>query len=121
MWSPFKSYVIWDSKNNLFWEKNLCYGYNYQNQAVFEARFVADLKQATYFHKPEAYKILERFKNEPHIVGGRYKEADTTNLQVVDSCCFISEEDLKYFRGEPAPLKITIPVIIEEDSDEQDS
>lgn len=51
MWSPFNSYVIWDSKNNFFWEKNLSYGYNYQNQDVFEARFVNDLKEATNLRK----------------------------------------------------------------------
>jgi hypothetical protein len=108
---PFCSYVIWDSKNNLFWEKNLSYGYNWQNQAVFEARFVSDLKEANFMPRPKAHEILDRFKNEPHIVGGRYKEADTTNLQVVDSCSFISKEDLEYLKGEPAPLVITIPGI----------
>jgi hypothetical protein len=104
----------------LFWEKNIRYGYNYQNQSVFESRFVPDLQAATCLSKTKAYEILERFKNEPHIVGGRYKEADTANLQVVDSCSFVSEKDLEYLKGEPAPLRITIPVVIEKD-DEQDS
>jgi hypothetical protein len=30
----------------------------------------------------------------------------------------VSEEDMKYLKGEPAPLKITIPVTIEKDDDE---
>lgn len=29
----------------------------------------------------------------------------------------VSEEDMKYLKGEPAPLVITIPVVIEEDPD----
>lgn len=31
----------------------------------------------------------------------------------------VSEEDMEYLRGEPAPLKITIPIVIEKE-DEQD-
>lgn len=36
-----------------------------------------------------------------------------------DSVYPVSEEDMEYLRGEPVPLKITIPVEIERD--EQDS
>ena len=94
---PFDTYIIWDRKNNLFWEKNLSYGYNYQNQAVFEARFSNDITEATMMSRPKAYEVLDRFKKEPHIVGGRYKEADTTDLVVADRCSFISKEDYEKF------------------------
>lgn len=96
-YSPFaRYYVIQDMTNNFYWEKNIRYGYNYQNQSVFETRFVDDMREATALQWEEACEILDRFK-EPHISGGRWK-AETSNLSIVRRPEFISKEDEELFK-----------------------
>jgi len=93
-YSPFnRYYFIRDTANNFYWQKNLPYGYNYQNQSVFDARFVESLSEATALTWEEACVIIDQFK-EPHIAGGRWK-ADTSNLSIERFPELISEEDAK--------------------------
>lgn len=93
-YSPFKRYYyIKDTTNNFYWEKNLNYGYNYQNKAVFDARFVDKLEDATALTWDEAAEVFARFETD-HICGGRFK-ADTSTLVVERFPELISEEDYK--------------------------
>ncbi len=74
-------FVIWDHKNNLYWQKNIPYGYNYQNKAVFEARFTDNLEEATALPFEEISKVMSRFRDESFVMGGRFK-AETNCLKV---------------------------------------
>lgn len=97
-YSPFnRYYLIKDTTNNLYWEKNFHYGFNFQNQAVFETRFLETPQEAVALTWDEAQAVLEEFKL-PHISGGRWK-ADTTNLVIERRPEFISEEDMKLLQG----------------------
>lgn len=96
-YSPFNRYYIIRDKNNFYWEKNLPYGFNYQNQAVFDARFVDKIEDATALTFEEATEVMDRFK-EPHISGGRWK-ADTDELVIERRPELISEEDMKLLKG----------------------
>jgi len=93
-YSPFKRYyIITDIKNNFYWVKNILYGYNYQNHAVFEARFsdkFIDTPESLEYNK--AQEVLEKFKS-PHIVGGCYR-ADTTSLEIQNRPCIFTDKDL---------------------------
>lgn len=108
-YSPFaRYYTIRDPKNNFYWEKNIPYGFNFQNQAVFETRFVDNIQDATALQWEEALEVMDRFK-EPHISGGRWK-ADTSNLLIERRPELISKEDEKLF-----------PEFFKDKKDEQDS
>ena len=113
-YSPFERYyIIRDTKNNFYWEKNVVYGYNYQNQAVFEARFVDKIRDAAALTWNEACQEMAKLLTEPHIFGGRFK-AEDGSLYVERFPELISEEDLELLKKEPAPLVITVPVKIED-------
>lgn len=94
-YSPYaRYYIVLDPKTNFYWVKNLSYGYNYQNQAVFEARFSDKLEDTpALLEYDEAQEVIERFKT-PHIVGGACK-ADTTSLQISRRPILLTEEDMK--------------------------
>ncbi len=94
-YSPFARYYYIKDVNNFYWEKNISYGYNYQNQAVFETRFVDKLQDATALQWDEVCEVLDSFK-KPHISGGRWK-ADTSNLVAERFPELISEEDYEKF------------------------
>jgi len=97
-YSPFaRYYCIRDIKNNFFWEKSMPYGYNYQNQAVFEARFVDKIQDATALTWNEACQEMAKLITEPHIFGGRFK-AEDGSLYIERFPELISEEDMKFFR-----------------------
>lgn len=113
-----KDYVLRDYKNDYYWVKNKHFGYNWQNKEVLEATFTDKLEEATQVTWEEVRDIIEKFEDGTLIAGGRFKP-DIKSLGRY-SFMFVSEEDMKYLRGTPAPLKITVPVEIEED-DEQDS
>lgn len=98
-YSPFERYYfIHDIKNNLYWEKNLSYGYNFQNKPVFEARFVNKLEDATGLTWKEACEVIASFIIDDHIFGGLHK-AEDGQLFIERFPQLISEEDLKYLKG----------------------
>jgi len=114
-------YVLKDFKNNYYWVKNKPYGYNFQNQAVLQAVFTDDIREATQISWEEVRDLIQKFKDGTLVTGGRFKpDIDALGRYAFH---FVSEEDMKYLRGTPAPLKITIPnIVIEEaEDDEQDS
>ncbi len=94
-YSPFKRYyIISDKVNKYYWVKSIPYGYNYQNQAVFEARFSDKFADTpALLEYDEALEVLERFKS-PHIVGGRFK-ADTSALEIERRPEILTDEDMK--------------------------
>lgn len=97
-YSPFERYYcIRDIKNNFFWEKNVHYGYNFQNRKVFEARFVDNIKDATALTWIEACQEMATLLVEPHIFGGRFK-AEDGSLYIERFPELISEEDMKLFK-----------------------
>ena len=116
-YSPFERYYfIHDTKNNLYWEKNIHYGFNFQNQEVFEARFVDKLEDAMGLTWEEAGEVMASFLTQDHIFGGRFK-AEDGSLYIERFPELISEEDAKLLQGTPAPLQITIPITIDEEDD----
>lgn len=57
----------------------------------------------------EFIKQRDGVEEEPYTPYGKHGEV-----------IIISKEDAEYLRGEPAPLKITIPIVIEEPTDDQE-
>src|SRR5215472_5843536 len=102
----FGKYVLWDSKNNYYWQKNIHFGYNFQNKEVLEARFTDKIKEATLVDWDEIPEIIDGMLAGTIIMGGAFK-ADVESLQRL-GVEFISDEDMEYLKGTPAPLKITI-------------
>jgi len=98
-YSPFERYYcILDTNNNLYWVKNIRHGYNYQNESVFEARFSDKAADSpALLTLQEAEEVLERFKS-PHIVGGYWKEADTSSLQIERRPEILTDKDLELLK-----------------------
>jgi hypothetical protein len=65
-------------------------------------------KLHTWWHTHSHHKCHEKTCNEEH-VEHPYSPYDKKHWH---KDVTVSEEDMKYLRGEPAPLKITIPVVI---------
>lgn len=131
MKKTLKKYLIFDPINEVFWDRNFHYGYAMNNKAIFEARFTEVLTEATLMVKRDADEVLQRFSENEFVLGGTVK-ADAKALVVKPVLVTwemehekfnpfsrdpritqVSEADLEYLKGTPAPLKITIPVKIE--------
>lgn len=74
-WDGFfhNEHYIYDSINKLYWQKNIHYGFNFQNQSIFEARFTPNINEATPLSCQKAQDILYSFKNKEYVLGGIYK------------------------------------------------
>lgn len=99
-YSPFvRYYFIHDIKNNCFFSKSVHYGYNAQNEGVFEARFVRNLEDATGLTWLEACAEMAKLLTKPHVFGGQVK-AEDGNLFIERFPELITEEDYKKLKGE---------------------
>jgi hypothetical protein len=105
----FGKYALYDFKNKYYWKKNRHWGYNFQNQEIQAASFTDDIREATLITWQEVAELIQRFQDGLIIMDGLLK-ADVESLGRL-GIKFISEEDAKYLKGEPAPLVITVPGI----------
>lgn len=79
-------------------------------------------KEFSDYSKEQIYNALVRFKDQYPAVYKHfflYELEKPFNPFERQSLFIISEQDAEYLKGEPAPLKVLVPVTIEED--EQDT
>jgi hypothetical protein len=83
-----RNWIIIDPKNNVYWERNQHYGYNFGNKPVFDARFTDDLTKATLMTKKSAKEVLAIFSEFEFIFGGLFK-ADAPSL-IIKNVSFVA-------------------------------
>lgn len=76
-----KRYIVIDPTSNVYWERNLHYGFTTGNQSVFDTRFTDDLAEATLMSKKEAEDVLARFSESEFVQTG-YHKVDGRALEV---------------------------------------
>ncbi len=90
--SPFnRYYYISNQDENLFWEKNVVYGFDFENNPIVDMRFVSELKDAMALTWDEVLQFKAQL-NKGAICGGKFK-TDTSTLRAHRFPELITEED----------------------------
>lgn len=74
-------YIVIDPTTNLFWRRRSLYTHAPDGSPVYYTEFTDSLSVASTMTKSDAEGVLDRFKRNKHIQGGKYK-ADLQFLTV---------------------------------------
>lgn len=76
------NFVIFDPKNNLFWERTSHYGWVNGNTQLFAVRFTKEISKASQLNQQQAKEVIDFFETQQYIIERCSLEIDTISLEI---------------------------------------